>query len=378
MSAIHTGNMRGSGLTLTGEKPIGEQIAAHIRGFIMSGEWAPGSAVPSTRAIARDLNVAPVTVQTGMSQLVKEGLVTRITGRGSFVRGIERRLACVGVYEPLDLEKHADMVFGRTLLGDLRDVLKAADIGMRVWMDPRRTETQKRKALPELAGACARGEIQGLIVPGSWWGQMGWLERLPVPVTILGGARRPNIIGTDMCGFMRMGVQELARRGCRSVGTIALLSPKSRDPDSEEAAAVETFRTTATELGLKSRDPWIRLPTSDRQKIESNMKYGYQQFKAMWREAEQPEGLVVFDDVAAQGVVAALLGERVKVPDDLKLVLHRNAGISHFCPVPASYLELSPREVAETLAAHLSRQFHDRRCERTLVSFRCVREVEMA
>src|SRR6266849_4788746 len=61
------------------------QIADDIRAQIVDGELVPGSRLPSGRALARQYEVALMTVQTAFRRLRDEGCVYS-TGRGYFVR----------------------------------------------------------------------------------------------------------------------------------------------------------------------------------------------------------------------------------------------------------------------------------------------------
>jgi hypothetical protein len=45
----------------------------------------------------------------------------------------------------------------------------------------------------------------------------------------------------------------------------------------------------------------------------------------------------------------AVMREQISIPGELKLVLHRNAEVGLFCPVPASFLDIRIKEVAEAL-----------------------------
>lgn len=62
-----------------------EQIADEIRHRIATGKLRPGEAVPSTRAIMRDHNVAMATASRVLSLLQDEGLVESTPGRGTVV-----------------------------------------------------------------------------------------------------------------------------------------------------------------------------------------------------------------------------------------------------------------------------------------------------
>ena len=111
-------------------------------------------------------------------------------------------------------------------------------------------------------------------------------------------------------------------------------------------------RLSAFSSNLVLKKEWSRLPKRglDSQEFE---RTGYKQFQALWKSSERPEGLIVFPDVMVRGVITAMLEIGVAVPDDLKLVLHRNEGISYINPFPASYIVSSPHNVAMMLIEQL-------------------------
>lgn len=60
-------------------------LASTLRGHIMRGEWAPGSAIPAETQLAKSCGVALGTMRQAISVLVGEGLLERVHGRGTFV-----------------------------------------------------------------------------------------------------------------------------------------------------------------------------------------------------------------------------------------------------------------------------------------------------
>ncbi len=60
-------------------------LAAALRGRIVSGEWAPGTALPAEQALAQQHGVALGTLRRAMELLAGQGLVDRRHGRGTFV-----------------------------------------------------------------------------------------------------------------------------------------------------------------------------------------------------------------------------------------------------------------------------------------------------
>jgi len=72
-------------ITNSGGVPIYEQIAAQIKGLILSGNLHEGDALPSMRALAQDLRVSVITTKRAYEILESEGFIQSFTGRGSFV-----------------------------------------------------------------------------------------------------------------------------------------------------------------------------------------------------------------------------------------------------------------------------------------------------
>ena len=72
-------------ITNSGGVPIYEQIAAQIKGKILSGDLKEGDALPSMRTLAQDLRVSVITTKRAYEILESEGFIQSFTGRGSFV-----------------------------------------------------------------------------------------------------------------------------------------------------------------------------------------------------------------------------------------------------------------------------------------------------
>ena len=69
----------------TGEVPIYDQITRQIKGHILSGALAEGEALPSMRALAKDLRISVITTKRAYEELEREGFITTVPGKGCFV-----------------------------------------------------------------------------------------------------------------------------------------------------------------------------------------------------------------------------------------------------------------------------------------------------
>jgi DNA-binding LacI/PurR family transcriptional regulator len=77
----------------------------------------------------------------------------------------------------------------------------------------------------------------------------------------------------------------------------------------------------------------------------------------LWAQPERPDGLIVYPDMTARGVVLALLELQVKVPAELKLVLHRNQNVEFLCPLAADWVITREKDVAKALLQQIKDRF---------------------
>ena len=72
------------------DKPIYEQICMQVKSFIMDGTLSAGEALPSMRALAKDLHISVITVQRAYEDLTRDGFIETVSGKGSFVASQNR------------------------------------------------------------------------------------------------------------------------------------------------------------------------------------------------------------------------------------------------------------------------------------------------
>lgn len=67
-------------------KPIYEQITAQMKNMILNGSLKPGEALPSMRLLAKELRISVITTKRAYEDLERDGFITTLVGKGSFVR----------------------------------------------------------------------------------------------------------------------------------------------------------------------------------------------------------------------------------------------------------------------------------------------------
>jgi len=68
--------------------PFYQQLYTHLQTAILIGDLKPGTRLPSTRALAIQLNVSRNTVLNAYQQLIAEGYLDGMVGNGTFVARI--------------------------------------------------------------------------------------------------------------------------------------------------------------------------------------------------------------------------------------------------------------------------------------------------
>ena len=87
-------------ITNNSDYPIYAQIKDQIKAMILNGELKEGDALPSMRLLSKELRISIITTKRAYEELEREGYIESYTGKGSFVKGINRELVKeMAIYE---------------------------------------------------------------------------------------------------------------------------------------------------------------------------------------------------------------------------------------------------------------------------------------
>lgn len=119
----------------TGGQPIYEQIYSQLKAQIIAGALSPGEALPSIRALAKDLKISVITTKRAYDELEAEGFLYTIAGKGCFVA--EKNLDLIREQQLKELEDHLTAAAGlaktcgltvEELIGMLRVLLEEENL----------------------------------------------------------------------------------------------------------------------------------------------------------------------------------------------------------------------------------------------------------
>jgi GntR family transcriptional regulator len=92
----------------------------------MTGVLKEGDALPSMRVLAKDLKISIITTKRAYEDLERDGFIESITGKGSFVKGInsdlvkENMMAAIEEYLDKALDK---AILGKVSIEELKEMM---------------------------------------------------------------------------------------------------------------------------------------------------------------------------------------------------------------------------------------------------------------
>lgn len=115
----------------TSDTPIYLQIAECIQRDIVNGALSGGDAMPSIRALAKDLSVSVITTKKAYELLEEQGYIETVQGKGSFVSkksgalAREHRISVMeqSILDAIDVSRELGLGYGE-LIGIIEELYK--------------------------------------------------------------------------------------------------------------------------------------------------------------------------------------------------------------------------------------------------------------
>lgn len=321
------------------------RIADGLRHQILSGSLPVGAQLPATPKLATTWKTSYGTIHNALQALVKEGWLDRVHGTGTYVAESKTRFSCAGIFHSFDIgsTEQSGAAYARSIQAALVNRLSAVGKEAQIFLD-HRTDDEKGTVLPALADAILHRRIQCVIAPTPSEADTPVLARLPVPTAFLENNYSSNRADFSKSKLNQEGLRILAAQGCRSAGLITNIDSNS-----------DGFEQGIRDTGLVTSDAWIRRPDHYSSEFAA---FGYQEFHRLWQLPEKPDGLIVFPDVVAAGVVTAILeiGLHVVTPR-MKFIFHRNSHLGFLCPFPVTWALSDEKILAQALIEQIEKQF---------------------
>lgn len=339
------------------------QATDFVRHLIVSGALAEGAKLPSTAALSEDWGVPVASVHVALSELVRDGLLVRQAGKGTFVCRDKAPLTAVAVYTLASALSNPESGIQRVILAELQRQLNEEGIQAHVVVDPREGAALGEPLEP-LCRLSREHRVGATIACSAQHHHGAWLGRLPHSTSFGCYEKAAAQVAIDFNQMADLCLGALAEQGCRSMGMICALHPGRGSGAAGHHHPQESFYEHVVYLagtqGLRLSDRWMKLAPID---IHPGIfaRTGYDLFRELWAERDHPDGLFVYPDSFVPGVLLAMaeLGGR---PPALRLAYHRNEQTPLLNPYPATEAVLSEREIARALIAQAKRAWKGKTC----------------
>jgi len=327
-------------LKLTDRAAIPNQIAEFLRDEISSGRLKAGMRLPSRRELSAYWSVNPMSVHRSTEQLMFEGLLQKIHGKGIYVCE-PKRFDRIGIYLSADPNATREFVFYDLLIRILVEKFQQRDVSCNIWID-NRPASEHGVVFPPIEQAIAGNRIQGLIVPRLDLPMHSWISRLPIPkVTFSSAVQYSYNLPPEQNRHLKECLKLLIGKNRTKISAIIPLK------------YAENFRESFAEFNL--RQDFLRIFSSENGDLCN--EFAYRTVLELFSSAEKPDALIVRPDVASQCAIPALAGMRIRIPEELSVCFDRNKGLEYFCPFPVDYtFETDTEEIAEKLIEKLYKE----------------------
>lgn len=138
-----------------------------------------------------------------------------------------------------------------------------------------------------------------------------------------------------------MATRHLLEKGCRRIAHLA-------GPDiSTGRGRLEGYRKAVEAAGLQVRPDYvIRIPSADFLSAEN----GFEAMQQLFGRDPRPDGVFCFNDEAATGALRAILGEGLRIPEDLAVIGVGNMTNTDFLKVPLTTIDQNSIEMGRSAA----------------------------
>jgi GntR family transcriptional regulator of arabinose operon len=308
---------------------------------INAGRYKPGQRFPSEAALVTRFGVSRITVGHALRELQQRGLVDRVAGSGTFVRGLEARdellfgliipdLGETEIFEPIcqGIAGSPDAK-GHALL----------------WAHADTASSDKREQVLELTRQCIGRAVSGVffapleMIPGAAEVNRRVLRLLRdagIAVVLLdrrsedASARdRCDLVGIDnhRAGFLA--TDHLLTLGARRIGFASFEYQAST-----VNARIAGYRDALARRRRKGADELV-------------FPVGATLLDVRWRPGKF-DGFVCSNDRMAGLLMQSLLAQGVRVPDDVRIVGIDDVAYAGLLPVPLTTVKQPCRSIGET------------------------------
>ncbi len=311
--------------------PMYQVMIDDLKTKIRSGEYPKGWPLPNQQELAKLYKASEITSRRALTELVNEGYVYRVRGKGTFVLSSDREEAenegspppvrhIFFVYHNLSVDSLNHRYWG-DMLEAMREVCEENGIEFYLWA------VDERYRLPEKPGAA-----YVLVTPPYNFDQKSleaWRDEGKRLVTVqfyYPHLSVPYVVADNLTGGY-LATQHLLSLGHRRTGII-LTGKSVVDLNQEFSLRLQGYRLALQQHQIAFEPELVRVMDGE----SENTEMGYRGFKELFGSSgfEPPTAVFVTSDLKALGAIKAAQEMGLDVPGDVSLIGYDDLRISAY------------------------------------------------
>jgi len=312
--------------------PLYVQLLEQLHRLILSGEWAPGSRLPSEAELQRQLKISRSTIRQALNNAEVQGLIERVPGKGTFVArsptGVQGS-HLIG-YITCDSFRY----FQGQLVSGAESIVRAREYRV-VFCNSNRDVDEENRLLEQLV---LEDKVEGILIwPVLYDDPSRRLFRLAhqglVPLVLVDrtfDGLTCDYVTSDNYGGARAAVEHLVELGHRRIVFLSrpilqLLTIAGR---------LRGYQDAVRDAGLTLLDPWlVGVAGQEMEIIFALHSYSevasqeVEQIVQYLQAPQRPTAIFAMNDMMAMQAVKAASLAGLRVPEDLSLVGFDDEGI---------------------------------------------------
>ncbi|WP_269523332.1 GntR family transcriptional regulator [Coraliomargarita parva] len=346
--------------------PKEHAIRDHLREQILQTRLQAGAALPSMQEIAQLWESNYFTIHRALTPLVKEGLLVRHKGVGTFVADAKPKLETVGIYYGSDIISDPRHGYAIQLHRLLYQELKRKGLKIHTWLEPREMEEAQSEILPEVKQAAELQKIQALVTIMTTTEVNKQMQSLPLPVVQFSSAPKSQNVYFPVREFLTLALQRASEKGYQTIGFItspSLLLTYIRKHNRSEAASFSIVQKLCAKAGLETRPSWYHSIDSGKLSQEEEKLQILDAYRKLQGKGKQkPDVVLIFPDNNLVTLQTALEERQENCHPELKIISHRNDPLAFPMPQGPYYIATSLKSVAEGLVKQVVDASEGRPC----------------
>ncbi len=329
--------------------PLYLQLEGIIRDGIKAGIWKPGEMLPSEEEFCRKYDIGQITVKRALRDLSNEGLLSRIRGKGTFVKinalpTVSRRQRIAFIVPDIE-----DIFISKIYKG-IEEIAAAAGYQVVVYSSGRLIEKENRN-IESLGESNEKGAI---IFPyGGRFnaGRILELKNKEFPFVLIDRyfpEVQTDTVTVDNIGGAAAAVTHLIESGHKRIGHIGGVSCTANED------RLEGYRRALGKGGIAyNADIVRRIAATDMDgsiRLEPDDIGGYKQMKELLSISKCPTAVFAGNDYIALGAIRALKEAALRVPDDVAVVGFDDLKFSASLEVPLTTVHQPKYEIGKMAA----------------------------